>query len=140
MLRIRAEQMDAFRAEREAVLAVELAAYMRRNHRAEILHLPQGDQRLEALPEDQLQALVRGGLARARAYGLQSAANCYAFVTLMFVVAPNFDAQPNIQKVLKDPALWNDYRIDWLWYRTEESDWEEARKTYDPQAWQPENP
>ncbi len=136
MLRIRAEQMEAFRAEREAALAVELAAYLRKVHGAEILRLPQGDQRLEALPEDQLQALVREGLIRARAYGLQSAASCYAFVTLMFVVAPNFDAQPNIQKVLKDPALWDEYRIDWLWYRTEGSDWEEARKAYDSRAWQ----
>ncbi len=137
MLCIRAEQMDVFRAEREAALAVELATYLRKAQGAEILHLPQGDQRLDALPEEQLRALVRGGLARARAYGLQSAANGYAFVTLMFVVAPNFDVQPNIQKVLKDPALWDEYRIDWLWYRTKESDWEEAVKSYDPKAWQP---
>ena len=72
MLCIRAEQMDVFRAEREAALAVELATYLRKAQGAEILHLPQGDQRLDALPEEQLRALVRGGLARARAYGADS--------------------------------------------------------------------
>jgi hypothetical protein len=44
----------------------------------------------------------------------------------MFEVAPTFDEQPAIARVLEDESLPPDRRMEALWDRTTDEDWEEA--------------
>jgi hypothetical protein len=54
---------------------------------------------------------VHIGIERARAHDLDSDGAITAFVTLMFLVAPNFDQHQRIQQIFE---------------RTAEADWDEA--------------
>ena len=66
------------------------------------------------------------GIERARAHDLMADGATTAFVTLMFLVAPNFDEQPNIRKALLDKSLAADERIQKIFSVTAEADWDMA--------------
>jgi hypothetical protein len=63
-----------------------------------------------------------------------------AFVAIMFVAAPNFDQHPLIGRVLKDEAVAPDARINQLWERTTDQNWEAVAQNYDPSAWDRQAP
>jgi hypothetical protein len=54
----------------------------------------------------------------------------------MFIIAPNFDQQPGIHRVLTDASLPPDRRVDDLYARTTDADWEEAADHPDESVWQ----
>lgn len=66
------------------------------------------------------------GIHRARSHALVTDGAITAFVTLMFLVAPNFDEQANISRALSDTALPPDERIQKIFSQTSEADWEMA--------------
>lgn len=73
-----------------------------------------------------IQARIRAGIRRARKHGLDTDGAAVAFVTLMFLVAPDFDRHPAIKQALANSALPADERIRTLFSATTEDDWAEA--------------
>lgn len=69
---------------------------------------------------------VRLGISRARSHDLTSEGAITAFVTLMFLIAPNFDQHPRIRKALDNPSVPPDQRMQQIFEKTAEDDWDEA--------------
>ena len=92
---------------------------------------------VERLPEDGLQDMVENGINKARSYGLESDEDIAAFVTLMFEIAPNFDFQSDIRKVLTDASIAPEDKFDQLFAQVSEAAWSEAELNYDSDHWLP---
>ncbi len=78
------------------------------------------------LEDATIQARIRAGIRRARKHGLDTDGAAVAFVTLMFLVAPDFDTHPAIKQALANAALPADERIRNLFGETTEDDWADA--------------
>lgn len=78
------------------------------------------------LPDDEIRRRAALGIERARSHGIEQPEPITAFVSLMFLVAPDFDAQPNIARVLSDRSLPAPQRMKQIFARTAEDDWESA--------------
>ncbi|MBI5084731.1 MAG: hypothetical protein HZB13_09055 [Acidobacteria bacterium] len=79
-----------------------------------------------ALSDSEIRRRAALGLARARANGFEFPEPITAFVTLMFLVAPDFDRHPEIAKVLSDRKAAPAERLKNLFARTKEEHWEQA--------------
>ena len=135
-LRVREEQLLAFRAVADEDFVARTAEYLRAEHPEAAVALPDGERPLSEMPDELLLGMVRRGIARARSYGLTWESSITAFVVLMFVVAPNFDAHPLIRRVLTDEKVAPDLRVDQLWEETTDENWEAAAAGYDAGAWE----
>jgi hypothetical protein len=135
MLRIRKTQLHVFQAAADAEFEWRVAEHLRVEHPDAGVRLPEGGALLSEIPEGRLLELVRGGIARARAYGMTWQSSITAFVVLMFVVAPNFDRHPLIRHVLTDSGVRPDERLDALWENTTQENWQAAADNYDPASW-----
>jgi hypothetical protein len=135
MLKVRPEQSDAFQLQAEADFVERIAAYLVADYSDLVIQLPEGPLSVEQIPADQLSQMIENGIARARVYGLSFESSLSAFVTLMFVVAPNFDENPSIHQVLTDEKTETNSRLDNLWGRTSEENWATAKQMYDANAW-----
>jgi hypothetical protein len=135
MLKIRPENLRAFQPQAEAAAADRIAEHIRKEHADCVVDLPGGVFTVRQIPDEQLREMVRNGIARARRHGMSTEASLASFVVLMFVVAPNFDDHPLIERVLKDEAAPPDSRIALLWERTSEQNWDAAKENYDAGAW-----
>jgi hypothetical protein len=135
MLIIRPEQMDAFRDVAEQALVSEIIAYLREKHAGAIVRLSDGVYTIKQMADERLREMVIHAVARARAYGMTWKSSLQAFVVTMVVAAPNFDEHPIIQRILKDEKIAADRRLDALWERTSEQNWEAVEHNYDVSAW-----
>jgi hypothetical protein len=136
MLTIRPEQFEAFNAVAEAAFIRRVAGHIRAKHSDVIVELPDATLPVKQITDELLLEIVRRGIERARSYGMRWESSLTAFVVLMFVTAPNFDDHPLLQRVLKDESLAADSRIDQLWERTTDQNWEAVERSYDPEAWE----
>lgn len=93
---------------------------------------------LNGMPEDIQIDMIRSGISKARSYGLERAGNINAFVAIMFEIAPEFDRQPDIQRVLTDSAIAPENKIQALMDRVPAQAWEDAGKNISSQTWFPE--
>lgn len=137
MLTIRPEQLEAFRPAADAAFLQQVVDYVRDEHDDQAVQLTSGAFTVAQLPDDVLRELVRCGFERARAYGMTWESSITTFVILMFVVAPNFDEHPVIRHILRDGRVPPDSRLDELWERTSDENWEAAARKYSPSAWSP---
>jgi hypothetical protein len=126
MLIIRKQQMEVFKKAGEKKFVDELSQTARENHADAV----------EDLSDEELKKYVEIGIARARGHGLLSEDAITAFVRLMFDIAPNFDEQTNIARMLKDERLEPDDRIELVLEAASEEDWAEAESLYDENAWE----
>lgn len=126
MLIIRKRQMEVFKKAGEKNFVAELAQTVRENHAEAV----------EDSSDEELKEYVRVGIARARGHGLVSEEAITAFVRLMFDIAPNFDEQTNIARMLKDERVEPDDRIELVLEAASEEDWAEAESLYDENAWE----
>jgi hypothetical protein len=99
--------------------------------RALVRRLPE---RVIGLNRTMLDRMIAGGVGKARAYGFSETEHLLAFVLLMFGVAPGFDQQPALGRVLKSDSPPAD-RLRRLKGRELEPAWTAARKGYDARAW-----
>jgi hypothetical protein len=76
------------------------------------------------LSDSEILSRIESGIERARAHDLNGGA-IVAFVTLMFTVAPDFDQHPKVRKVLSESALSPAARMQRIFERTTEDDWEQ---------------
>jgi hypothetical protein len=135
MLKIRREQFEVFQPVAEAAFVRRILEHLRENHADRVVQLPNEVILVKQIADDRLRRLAKAAVARARSYGMDWESTVTAFVVLMFVTAPNFDEHPLIQRILKDERVEVNSRIDQLWERTTEENWEAVRKNYDSIAW-----
>ena len=136
MLKIRPEQFAVFQPVAERAFVRRVVEHLRENHAAVVVRFAGEVLLVRQIADEPFYALVRKAIQRARALGMDWESSITAFVVLMFVAAPNFDRHPLIQRVLKDERVPANSRIEQLWERTSEENWEAARKNYDVQAWE----
>ena len=135
MLTIRPEQFHVFQPVAEAAFVRRVLEHLLERHSKVVVQLPNEVVPIKHVSNEKLFRVVRNGILRARAYGLGWESSVTAFVVLMFIAAPNFDEHPLIQRILKDERVPADSRIDELWERTSDENWEVVRKNYDVTAW-----
>ena len=135
MLKIRREQFEVFQPVAEAAFVRRVAEHLRDNHADAVVQFPNEVILVKQIANEKLRSVAEYAITRARNYGLSWESTVTAFVVLMFVAAPNFDKHPLIQRILKDERVPADSRIDQLWERTTEENWEAVRKNYDATAW-----
>jgi hypothetical protein len=140
MLIIRPEQLEVFRPVAEAAFERRVIEYLRENHADEVVVLPAGEREkkeieVKGLDDETLNKLVRTGIDRARSYGMTWESSITAFVVLMFIVAPNFDEHPLIRRALRDGKVEPNLRVEEIWDRTTNENWEVARYSYDASGW-----
>jgi len=80
---------------------------------------------LADLNDDEIRRRAALAIARAQSHGFTLPEPITAFATLMFLVAPDFDDQPNIRKALSIKAA-EPQRIKLLFEKTSEEDWDAA--------------
>jgi hypothetical protein len=134
-LTIRPEQLEAFQPVADAAFVGRLAKYLRANHADAVVKLPSGAVAVARLPEATLTTMVRGGMSRARSYGLTWESSLASFIVLMFLAAPNFDTHPLVQRVLQDRNAEPQDRIGNLWSRVSPQNWKAVYSYYDSNAW-----
>jgi hypothetical protein len=139
MLMIRAKQLDVFQPVAESAFVRRVVAHLRDNHADAVIQLPNEVILVKQISDGRLRRMAEDGIARARDYGMDWESTITAFVVLMVVIAPNFDEHPLIERVLRDERAPANSRIDQLWERTSEENWEVIRKNYDPTAWAAES-
>lgn len=92
---------------------------------------------VEDMDERILEDRISLGLDRARTYGISSEVNLVTFVALMFEIAPEFDMQPTISRVLHDTQEEDvDVRMNSLFRVLSQNDWEEAERLKTPDSWE----
>ncbi len=135
MLKIRREQFEVFQPVAEAAFVRRVAEHLRAGHGDVVVQFPNEVILVKQIADERLLRVAHDAIARARNYGLNWESAVTAFVVLMFVAAPNFDEHPLIQRILKDERVEANSRIDQLWERTTDENWEAVRKNYDPSRW-----
>lgn len=90
----------------------------------------------EEYKNENLRAMIRGGIERAKSHGFSTAQDLTAFVSIMFEVAPNFDEQAEIRTVLDDKKFQPADRLENIWSNVVPKDvWEKAADNCDEEAW-----
>lgn len=124
-MEIRQEQIDAFEPQTDD----EIITFI-------IEHLEdESPELIDRIPNDGLREMVGNGVKRARGHNLKSLANLTAFVSLMFEIAPNFDEQTEIDRVLSDENAPIEENFDRLFEPELDDDWERAADSYDAESW-----
>lgn len=91
-----------------------------------VTHLAEEQPALIAeLGDEEVARRAAAGIARAHAHGFVQPESVTAFVTLMFLVAPDFDAHPAIARALRLRGTEAE-RLRLLFERTREEDWDAA--------------
>ncbi len=127
MLVIRREQIQEFIARDET----ELTEVVR-----EAIRKANGD-RVKDYGDQNLDAMLRIGIERAKSHGLTCAEDIAYFVAIMFEVAPRFDEQTDIRKVLEDTKFPPDIRLEQLFTCVDDAAWIEAGRLYEDSFWFP---
>jgi hypothetical protein len=134
-MRIRSEQMDAFRQQADEVFINGIEEHLLEEAAETIVRLPLHTCTIEEVPSDILRQMIQNGINRARNYGLTWESTLFGFVWLMFDVAPNFDNHPLIRRILASDIQPEDRRIDLLWEQISDENWKATEDGYDPNAW-----
>lgn len=92
------------------------------------------------LPDDMLRHDIRTGIERARAHWLRSDAHVSEYVLIMFEIAPNFDQQSDIKRVLADTSMSPTERWERLFKPDMDPAWADADRAdfYDERYWWPD--
>ena len=135
MFKIRSEQIRVFQPEAEDAFVNRVAGYLRENHADDFVRLPETELKIAELPEANLREMVKGGIGAARRYGIEWKSNLIAFVTMMFVGAPNFDESEKAAQILNDETIAAEERIDKLTERLNDDDWMAIERNYNPRKW-----
>ncbi len=133
---IRSEQMTAFQQSAEDNFVRRIAEHLLAEYPKTIVTLPNEKSVVDELPEETLHSLIRNGIERARVHGLSFESSIAAFCTVMFEIAPNFDAHQLSQLFMQDEDTEPNARVDELLEHLTDKNWETIRSTYDAGAWQ----
>lgn len=81
---------------------------------------------VDGLTDEEIRVRAAAALEKAATYGIHEDGDASAFAALTFTIAPRFDEHPALAKVLRDPSIPAEDRIDQLFERTTDNDWDEA--------------
>lgn len=129
MLVIRNQQIQEFIARDETALVEVICRAVREAN----------GERVSVYADTELAAMVRIGIERARSHGFSDAEAIAGFVAIMLEVAPRFDDQPDIRKVLENTDLPPETRLDQLFTCVPNDAWVEAGRLYEDSFWFPED-
>jgi hypothetical protein len=135
MFKIKSEQIRLFQPAAEEAFVGRVMDYLKENHAAEPVRLPNGETTVAGLPDETLREMVRGALARAGDYRIVWKSTRLSFVVLLFIGAPNFDAHPKAASFFRQTETIDDAALENLTDEMTDEDWAEVEKNYDPQAW-----
>jgi len=113
--------MDALEGEEAVRFRERLVASVRENFPAKV----------ENMTEQDLQACVAEGIAKARSYSLTWESAIADFVGLMFDVAPTFDQHPDVYRILRDERISPNQRVDSLFRDIDDDVWDAIRNRWD---------
>lgn len=128
MLIIREQQIQHFIAADEPALVRLIRQVVRETN----------PERVRDYSDQTLDSMANIGIQRAKSHGLELAEDITAFVALMFDLAPNFDKQKDIEKILNDKTYSPAENVRYLWERVPEKAWKEAEGLYDVKIWFPD--
>jgi hypothetical protein len=126
MLTIRSEQLAALAETQFDRVIAELRQYLRTHHAEATAHLD----------DDTLTHCIRIGVRRARSWGFDTLFGLGLFVALMFEVAPDFDTDPKIRKLLANPSLSLSRRLNGLETALTDLEWEQLSARADQRVWE----
>lgn len=135
MLKIRSEQIRIYQPDAEEAFVTRIIDYLRENHAQDVVRLPEAEMSIAGLSEGDLRRLVKAGIRAARSYGVEWKSNLMAFVTMMFLGAPNFDEYEKAAQILNDEKLPAEERIDKLTREISDADWAAIAENYNPFKW-----
>jgi hypothetical protein len=135
MLKIRSEQMAVFQPVADAGFVARVADFLREQYGDAEVRLAEGTMTIKEIAPERLRAMVAQGVARGRGYGMKWESSLTTFVTLRFLVAPNFDEHPLIARALGDEQVDAEARVSGLTQTVTEANWQAARQAYDVRAW-----
>lgn len=118
MLTIRSEQADVLREAGKVKLVERVAHHLRANHPEDVARID----------EDELRQGVKIRLERGRGYGITSESSLAGFACLTYTVAERFDEHRAVKRVLSDPDLPANLRVDALLSELSDEDWAEASR------------
>lgn len=134
-MQIRSEHLNAFQSRADDQFIDELVEHLLEEYGDTIVQLPEYTTGIDEIPLAVLREIVSNGVTQARQYGMTWEYALASFVSLMFVIAPNFDEHPIIRHILSSDAVAPDERIEMLWERITDEHWDAAGENYDPLAW-----
>jgi hypothetical protein len=135
MLKILPEQMEAFSPLTDELLAERIVDHLRKEYSDTIVQLPSRVLILHEIADDELKAMVRVGLSRARGYGISHESPLAGFIAIMIDAAPNFDQHPALQPMLSDETVDANLRVPKLLDQFTEEVWRDVKTSYDPAVW-----
>jgi hypothetical protein len=91
---------------------------------------------VEKLGDDELRDRVWMGLARARSHGIRRETTLAGFITMMFVVGPDFDRTPRMAGILADEAVDPDRRMERVLELPQQA-WSDAVEAARAGGWNP---
>ena len=138
MLKIRSEQIEAFKPVAEAAFLRRVAEHLMARHAGAVVRLSDRATTVKRLDDETLLTLVRGAVGRARGYGLRGESALAAFVVTMFLTSPNFDEHPLVRRALTDKNVPPDAKMARLLQTITAKNLKVVKDSYDPSAWQPE--
>ncbi|MGB7069380.1 MAG: hypothetical protein WBD22_07780 [Pyrinomonadaceae bacterium] len=125
MLVIRKQQIEEFIARDETELLEVVRQAIREAN---------GD-RVKDYDDSELDAMLTISIDRAKSHGLTGADEIAYFVAIMFEIAPRFDMQPDIRKVLESTDFPIDIRLEQLFTTVSDAAWVEAGSNYEDSFW-----
>jgi len=132
---VRSNQMKAFQTQADETFIQSISDFLREEHAQAVVQIPIGSFNISQIPEDLFFEMIRNSLERARNYELDMESSLVSFVTLMFVVAPNFDWHIPFKIALENNEIEPNLRIDRLITCSTERDWEVAVANYEISEW-----
>ncbi len=125
MFKIRPEQLQAFQEETDRLLTGRICQHLVDNHLEDV----------KSYDPSQLAKLVKGGVARARSYGLVTERGITLFVTLLFTVSPGFYADSEIHEYLCRQVESADASLPIMVAELSDRVWERAASLSHPEYW-----
>jgi hypothetical protein len=95
MLTIRDQQIQTFQGHARNRYVRAFLEYLRITHPDSV----------QTKSDQEIDALIRGGIARAETLGLRDEGAIAGFLTLLFLAGPDFDRQPGLHEILNDASL-----------------------------------
>lgn len=125
---LRHQHIEAFQKLGEKDFVESMLSHLRTHH----------EESVAELSDPIVRNRIKTGMARAKRYGLLRRDHLTGYIALMFDIAPNFDEQPVIHRILKPLNVPAEARMERLSSAPTPEDWLEAVDLADPSVWEQE--
>ena len=135
MLKIKSEQIRTFQADADEAFDRRVMEYLRENHAGEEVQYPNGKTTVAETSDEILAENVRGGILRARGYGIEWKSTLISYVVLMLLTAPNFDQHQKAAQFFQNTEKITDEELESFLDEMTDEDWQQVEENYDAAAW-----